>query len=61
MFEMTSQTKLMLGAIIVGSAYGENLTAANASVTSGAISILIAQQVMMMVIIMTAASTISSN
>lgn len=59
-FEMTPQTKLMLGTMIVGTVYGENQPAANASVTSGAISILIAQQVMMVTLI-AAMATISAT
>ncbi len=51
---------LMLGEIIVGSAYGENQPAANASVTSGAMSILIAQQVMMVALI-AALATVSAT
>ena len=59
-FEMTPQIKLMLGTMIVGTVYGENQPAANASVTSGAISILIAQQVMMVALI-AALATVSAT
>nr|WP_297769855.1 hypothetical protein [uncultured Butyrivibrio sp.] len=44
----------------MGSAYGENQPAANASVTSGAMSILIAQQVMMVALI-AALATVSAT
>jgi hypothetical protein len=60
--DMSKQTKLMLGAMIVASAYGEDRSTANAAVANGALSIIIAQQAAMLAVIAaTSASAAASS
>ena len=62
MLEMSKQTKLMLGSMVVGGVYVEDNSAANASVASSALAMLIAEQVALMtVIIASASATISAS
>ncbi len=63
MLDMSKQTRLMISAMIVSSAFGEDNTVANASVASGALSLLIAEQAAVMAVIAstTAAAATSSR
>lgn len=61
MLDMSQQTKLMLGAMVVASVYNENLNTANTSVTNGALSILIAEQAVLVAIISASAVAVVSS
>ncbi|WP_022762791.1 DUF4003 family protein [Butyrivibrio sp. AD3002] len=61
MLDMNKQTKLMLGAMVVSGAYSEKSTVTDASVTSGAISMIIAEQTAMLVAIMIASSSAAAS
>ncbi len=64
MLDMSRQTKLMLGAMVISSVYSEENSVTDASVTSGALAMIIAEQTAMLVAIMiasTSAATASSS
>ena len=59
--DMSKHTRLMIGAMIVSSAYAEDTTVANASVASGALSLLIAQQAAVMAVIASTSAAAASS
>ena len=61
MLDMSNHTKLMLGAMIVASVYGEDQASASALVTNGALSMVIAQQAAMIAIIAASSASAASS
>lgn len=61
MFDMSKQTKLMLGAMIVSGAYGDDSSTADASIASGTLSMVITQQIVLLAIVIASTASVTSS